>query len=352
MITSITTNSVRLDQLTEDIARKLSVDASKILPFADYVDLVSDLLTLFGRPSSRLLAAGQVTPEVAQAADRAQIELEERLSHSPFSGNPQVLIEGVTSGSDIVYIANPNRITGATYSLSDLETMANAVPEGALIVDEHFFDYYGVTAQPLTETHSNVIVLRSFTAAFSINSAEIGLVLASSPTIEKIAQTHSGSVFTKALCRTIESVLTNEEAVAHRMAEVRHESLRVAQALDACGLFCRVTPTDFLLMRVADPTSFGNALAADKVAIENLHGYPQMKNYVRYRIESPLNNDRLIRVMQRMNPDHFRMKRPDTRRTQTHLADETILPSSVHSRLKSVDEPGSADHLGELVKDE
>lgn len=352
MITSTTNNSVCLDQLTEDIARKLSVDPSKILPFADYIDLVSDLLTQFGGPTSRLIAAGQVISEVAQAADRAQIELEERLSPSPFSGDPQVVIEAVTANSDLVYIANPNRITGATYSLEDLEEMANAVPEGALIVDEYYFDYYGVTAQPLTETHSNVIVLRSFTAAFSITSADVGLVLASPPTIEKIAQAHSGSVFTKALCRTIESVLTNEEAVAHRMAEVRHESLRVAKALDACGLFCRVTPTDFLLMRVADPMSFGNILAADKITIENLHGYQQMKNYVRYRLESPLNNDHMVRVMQQMDPDHFRMKRPDTRRTQTHHAGETMLPTSVQNRLKSAAELESADRPGELVEDE
>lgn len=352
MITSTTNNSVRLDQLTADIAGKLSVDPQTILPFADYIDLVSDLLTQFGGPTSRLIAAGQVTSEVAQAADRAQIELEERLSLSPFSGDPQAVIEGVSSDSDIVYLANPNRITGATYSLKDIETIANAVPAGALIVDEHFFDYYGVTALPLTETHSNVIVLRSFTAAFSINSADIGLVLANRLTVEKIAQAHRGSIFSKALCRTIESILTNEEAVAHRMNEVRHESLRVAQALDACGLFCRVTPTDFLLMRVADPMSFGNALAADKIAIENLHGYPQMKNYVRYRLESPLNNDHLLRVMQRMNPDHFRMKGSDTRRAQTHHAAETTLPASVQSRLKSIDEPGSANRLGELVEDE
>lgn len=352
MITSTTNNSVRLDQLTQDIAGKLSVDPQTILPFADYIDLVSDLLTQFGGPASRLIAAGQVISDVAQAADRAQIELEERLSPSPFSSDPQTVMEGITSDSDIVYLANPNRITGATYSLKDIETIANAVPAGALIVDEYYFDYYSVTAQPLTETHSNVIVLRSFTAAFSITSADVGLVLASPSTIEKIAQAHSGSVFTKALCRTIESVLTNEEAVAHRMAEVRHESLRVAQALDACGLFCRVTPTDFLLMRVADPMSFGNALAADKVVIENLHGYPQMKHYVRYRIESPLNNDHLLRVMQRMNPDHFQMKRTDAGRTRTNRAGETTLPKSVQSRLKSVDKPKSGNRLGELVEGE
>lgn len=351
MLTSTTNITVQLDQLTQDIARKLSVDPQTILPFADYIDLLSNLLTLFGGPSSRLHTAGQVTPEVAQAADRSQIVLEELLPSSPFSGDPQTVLDGVTSKSDIVYLANPNRITGSTYSLSELQKIAHAVPRGALIVDEHYFDYYKVTALPLTETHSNVIVLRSFTAAFSISSSQVGLVLAGRPTIEKIAQAHRGSVFSRALCRTIESVLTNEDAVTHRMAEVRNESLRIAQALDACGLFCRVTPTDFLLMRVADPTSFGNALAIDKIAVENLHGYPQMKNYVRYSLESPLSNDHLVRVIQRMNSDHFRMKRPDTRPSQTRHAEETTVPTSVQNRLKSVTGHGTAKRTGNLVED-
>ena len=128
------------------------------------------------------------------------------------------------------------------------------------------------------------------------------------------------------------------------------EKLQIAQALDDCGLFCRVTPTDFLLMRVADPTSFGNALASSKISIENLHGYPQMNNYVRYILESPLNNDHLIRIIQRINPDYFRMKQPDDRRAKTHQAKETVVSTSTQNRLKSVIESGSTNRVQELVE--
>ena len=114
MLTNASYNNVHLNQITDDIAQKLSVDSSKIMPFVDYIDLMSNLLTLFGHPGSRLLTAGQVTAEVSQAADRSQIDLEERLSQSPFSGDPQAVISGVTSDSDLIYIANPNRISGAT----------------------------------------------------------------------------------------------------------------------------------------------------------------------------------------------------------------------------------------------
>ncbi len=350
MITTVSAEYERTAEIIEHITRKLAVDSQSIMLFTDYTDLLSDLLTLFGRPSSCLRTAGQVAPEVAQAADRARIELDEILSPSPFSGDVDVVLSKVAFRSDIIYIANPNRITGATYSLSDLEKMAESVPEGALIVDEHYFDYYGVTAQPLLKTHSNVIILRSFTAAFSIYSSDVGLVMSAPVTIDKIIRSCGRVNLSKPLCRSIESVLVNDEAVATRMSEVRTESLRISQALDDVGLFCRVTPTDFLLMRVADPTGFGNSLAADKIIVENLHGYPQMKNYVRYRIESPLNNDLLIRVIQRMNPDHFRMKKLDIRKNTVRRQTETVLPSSTRIRNRKPSSPSAKNRMKELAE--
>ncbi len=323
------------DQLTAMIARKQVTARSTILPFADNVDLLCDLFSALGCPASRLVAAGHVTPEVAQAADRARIELEEQLTPSPFGGDPKVVKQAVSTPRDIIYLANPNRITGATYSLSEMEGMASAVPEGALVVDEHYFDYFGVTAFPITDMHSNVFCLRSFTAAFSINSADSGFVLGSSSGIEKIAQVHRGYVFSRTLGRTVEAVLANDEAVALRLREVHDESLRITEALDACDLPCRLSPTDFVLMRVADPREFGNALARDKIEIENLDGYPQMKYYVRYRIESPLNNDRLIRSIERMNPEHYQMKTRDGRMARLHHAPESTVPLALREQFSS-----------------
>jgi len=337
MIAKPTTDSTRLDHLTTMIARRLVTDRARILPFADVVDLLSDLFTAFGRPTSRLIAVGHVTPEVAQAADRARADLEELLPPSPFAGDPTMVTQAVTSPHDIIYLANPNRITGATYSLSEMESMARVVPHGALIVDEHYFEYFGVTAAPLTELRSNTVCLRSFTAPFSINSADAGFVMGGPTAVEKIAQAHRGYVFTRALCRTVETVLANDQAMARRLCELHDETLRIAEAIDACGIQGRLSPTDFILLRVADPKEFGNALARDKVAIENLDGYPQMKNYVRYRVESPLNNDRFIRSIQGMKPECCRMKTRDDRPTIVRHAPEWSRPMSLRRWSRLVD---------------
>jgi hypothetical protein len=79
------------------------------------------------------------------------------------------------------------------------------------------------------------------------------------------------------------------------------------------GVQNRITATDFLLMRVADPARVGNFLAKHGTPIENLRGYPGLDNYVRYVIQSPLSNDRLLNAFQRMPADYYKMDDIDKR---------------------------------------
>jgi histidinol-phosphate/aromatic aminotransferase/cobyric acid decarboxylase-like protein len=220
-------------------------------------------------------------------------------------------------------------------------------------------EYYGVTAAPLTELRANTVCVRSLTAAFSIDTADAGFVLGAPAAVERIAQVHQGRVFTHALCRTVETVLSGDQAMARRLREVHEESLRVAQSLESCGIQCRLVPADFILLRVKDPNEFGNNLARHKVAIENLDGYPQMKNYLRYRVVSPLDNDRFIRSVRKMKPKCYRIKSRDARPATLRHAPEWSRPISlaglsgpVAQRRLAEEDPGPSELIEETLDTE
>ena len=307
--------SAGLDGLTARVARKVMADKAMIVPFADFTDFLTDLLGLYYHPVARLIGAGQVEPEVAQAADRAEITLTEQLGVSPFAGDLESVLASVVSPHDVIYVANPNRITGANFSVADLEAMARAVPKGMLIVDEYYFDYWGISALPLLDVLSNVVVLRSFTASFSINSSDAGFAVSNPSTIERLKHAHQGKRISLTIQKTMLATLTNAEAMSNRLQEVHDESLRLATSLNKLGVQCRICATDFLLIRVADPKSAGNHLAAFNIPIENLDGYPQMKNYIRYRIQSYNSNDKLINAFGKMPEGYYRMRKSDPRAT-------------------------------------
>lgn len=307
---------VHLDDLIALVARKNQVSKSMIMPYVDYTELLSEVFTLGCQPGQSLVSAGVALPQVAQAADRAGLQVSEQLGTSPFAADIDAVLSGVGSTADIIIAANPNRVTGAHFSVRELEEMAQAVPDGLLIVDEYYSDFFGISAAPLLDKYTNVLILRSFTAAFSIVSAEAGYVLANPATIGTLSDAFEGKPFSLTVRKTILATLTADEAVNNRLQEVHDESLRLSTELNRIGVQSRICAADFILLRVADPAAVGNHLAAEKIYVENLDGYPQLGNYLRYQVQSPLTNDRMLSAFRTMPPTFWQMKKADVRRTR------------------------------------
>jgi len=309
---TITPTTSPLTDVTAVVARKDAVTKAMVLPFVDYTHFVSDIFRMYYQPGGELIAVGHVTPEIEIAADRAGLKPFEVFGPSPFIGDVTAAIEMVSSSKDIVYIANPNRVTGANFSLEQLQTLSQAVPKGALIVDEFYFDFYGISAAPLLEWFPNLIILRSFTAAFGITT-DAGYLLANPWVITRIEEELSAKQISKTVRKTIMAALINEELVARRLTEVHEESLRLATALSGLGVQTRITAADFLMLRVNDPKEVGNCLAKAKVPIENLDGYPELQHYMRYRVQSPLSNDKFLSTFKKMPPKNYKMTTIDRR---------------------------------------
>jgi hypothetical protein len=93
-------------------------------------------------------------------------------------------------------------------------------------------------------------------------------------------------------------------------------------------------------MRVADPSRVGNALARYGTPVENLEGYPGLENYVRYVIQSPMSNDRLLSAFERMPSEYYRMDDIDDRSVMFHRPAATEMKperSGKNSRLAGID---------------
>ena len=308
--------SVTDDQLTalsETIARRVLVSPENVMPFADLDDLLPNLLAECTSGPSRLLSVGHLSPDVAIASDRQNLTVSELFGASPFSGSIDGVLKEATTGTELIYVANPNRVTGADLGLADIELLAKAVPSGWLIVDEYYFDYFGITGITLLQRYSNICVLRSFTAAFGVESADSGFVVASAALIRKLYARMLPQSLSMTVYRTALACLDNDFALSQRLKTLHDEALRTSTELTRLGLQNRITAADFLLLRVKDPSSVGNFLARFKAPVENLDGYPQLKNYLRYRIQSPFSNDRLIDAFNRMPPAYYQTLTIDQR---------------------------------------
>ncbi|MEE8576347.1 MAG: aminotransferase class I/II-fold pyridoxal phosphate-dependent enzyme [candidate division Zixibacteria bacterium] len=301
-----------IDSLVSSIARSAALRPDMILPFVDLSDFMTELFTVSDRNHS-IMVAGHCSPDIAIAADRAEMKVTEQIGISPFSSDPKNLINSLESDDSIIYLANPNRVSGASLGLSDLELLASAVKNGLLIIDEYFCDFYTITGQPLLEQFDNVILVRSFASAFGVASAVSGFAIGQSSTINRLRKTLALRPLSRTLHRVLATTLENSDAKSLRVKLIHDEALRIADELTPKGVLCRMSSTDFLLIRVADPARVGNSLNAAKVSVDNLDGYPGLKGYLRYRVCSELANDALIDAFKRMSPDLYQMQTADRR---------------------------------------
>ena len=86
----------------------------------------------------------------------------------------------------IVYLANPNNPTGAAVSGDEIARLAEAVPEGGiLIVDEAYAEFLPDDAVSMALAGGPVLVARTFSKAYGLAGLRIGYLVGSGPMFAK-----------------------------------------------------------------------------------------------------------------------------------------------------------------------
>jgi len=320
-ITTITRDF--LDEFMERLARKFDVESSNLLPFTDYVEMMTALLEHVARGKKQLLIAGPASPDLDIAAERAGLEAIEVLGVSPFVNHPEDILQAAEGSDAVIYLANPNRVTGSNYSLHHVSSIAQNLPNSPLILDEKYFDYYGISGLPLLERFSNIVIIRSLTAGFSITSDESGCLIGSAGLVAGFRNFYQWSRITSTMLRLLSTSLSNDATASLRLAQVHEEAFRLTNELHKTGVQNRITSADFLLLRVADPQRVADFLASYGVVVDNLESYPDLQKYLRYRIQSPSSNDNLLAAFGRMPAEYYRMADIDKRAVMFHRAGES-----------------------------
>ncbi len=311
------------DDLLEKLAARLEVDSSTVIPFTDFTEMMTALLEHIGQNQSRLLIAGHASADLAMAVERAGLQAVEIPGASPFVSHPEDVIEMIDSPANLVHVSNPNRVTGSDMSNNHLSRIAEKVSNGVLIIDEKYFDYYGISGIPLIAKYDNVVVIRSLTAGFGIRSDESGCLIGSPHFISGFKNYYQWSHITTTMFRLLSMSLTDKTLATRQLNQIHDEALRVSNQLTALSLQNRITSADFLLLRVADPQKVANFLARFGSPVDNLSVHSDLAEYLSYRIQSPLSNDNFISACKRMPVEYYRMSDIDKRAVMFHRPGES-----------------------------
>lgn len=177
-----------------------------------YVDDGDEVLLL--KPSYAMYrfyaeVAGASIREIAYRAQKLAFPLEE-------------LIEAIQPTTRAVLIANPNNPTGTGTSRAGIERILENATSAAVLIDEAYFEFCGVTALPLLNDYPNLFVSRTFSKVYGMAAMRLGCLFSQSGNVDFLHKAQSpysvNTVATLAARAAIQDKLFIEKYVTEVLA--------------------------------------------------------------------------------------------------------------------------------------
>jgi len=166
---------------TDDFTLTNGTDEAIQLLINTYVDDGDEVLLL--RPSYAMYrfyaeVAGAVIREVPYRKEKLAFPLEE-------------LLDAIGPATRAILIANPNNPTGTGTSRAGIERILERASGAAVLVDEAYYEFSGVTALPLLNDYPNLFVSRTFSKVYGMAAMRLGCLFSQSGNVEFLRKAQS-----------------------------------------------------------------------------------------------------------------------------------------------------------------
>ncbi len=191
-----------------------------------YVDDDDEVLVL--QPS---YAMYRFYAEVAGAAVRTIPYRREKLAF-PL----EELLQSIRPTTRAILIANPNNPTGTGTSRAGIERILERAAGAAVLIDEAYYEFCGVTALPLINDYPNLFVSRTFSKVFGMAAMRLGCLFSQSGNVEFLHKAQSpysvNSVAVLAARAAIQDRAYIEKYVTEVLGRARVAVRRLGKARD------------------------------------------------------------------------------------------------------------------------
>lgn len=154
---------------------------------------------------------------------------------SPFydeqSGYPEkAVFDAISDKTRVIVISNPNNPCGTLTPESTILRIAQAAPHAAILVDECYFEYCGLTVKNALNSHPNIIVARTFSKTWGIPSLRLGYLMSCAENIQSLLRVRGPYDINQLAVVAIEAALQNQASIKQYIDEVMAEAKPLFEA--------------------------------------------------------------------------------------------------------------------------
>ena len=166
-----------------------------------------------------------------------------------FSFPLQDVLAAITPQTRVVFLTNPNNPTGVAMPLEAIQTIAGAVPAGAIVfVDEAYAEFAGTSFIPHLPSYPNVLVGRTFSKAFGLAGLRIGCLVGAPDTMDPIRRAVPVYSVNIAAAVAIVAALQDLDHLHRYLREVAESKALLYAACERLGLTYVTSSSNFVLV--------------------------------------------------------------------------------------------------------
>jgi histidinol-phosphate aminotransferase len=157
------------------------------------------------------------------------------------------ILAGLQKRPRVLFIANPNNPTGTLLQVPEIEKILQAATNTAVVIDEAYADFSGVTLVPQIGKYPNLFIARTFSKAAGLAALRLGAVIACAESLSYLRRAMPPFPVNLAALVAAQAAVADSVAMRGYVREIRRIRSWFEKELDDLGIQIFPSAGNFLL---------------------------------------------------------------------------------------------------------
>jgi histidinol-phosphate aminotransferase len=207
------------------------------------------------------------------------------------------LLSRITPRTRLIAIANPNNPTGTVAPQEELLRIARSAPAAAVLIDEAYFEFCGLSMLDYWREIPNLFVSRTFSKAYGLAGLRIGVLLGDSDQIRSVHRVSSPYNVNAVALACLPEALADQSYIRQYVSEVCEGRERLQDTLKSNGIPFWPSHANFVLAGVGSP-EFMQEMRQRGILVRDRSSDHGCEGCVRITLGPRAHTDRLLAALQ------------------------------------------------------
>jgi histidinol-phosphate aminotransferase len=159
------------------------------------------------------------------------------------------VLQAITKDTRAVLLANPNNPTGTAVSLEGIARILRHARHAAVLVDEAYYEFSGITALPEIDEQPNLFVCRTFSKVFGMAAMRLGCLFSNEANVRYLHKAQSPYSVNMLAVLAAQAAVEDIDYVRHYVAEALAARELLCLGLEKLGIGYVPSSANFVLGR-------------------------------------------------------------------------------------------------------